>query len=46
MVAVTKGAVIMRFVKIGIIGLVCLGMTVLALATPAFSPKHEGYAGH
>jgi hypothetical protein len=30
-------------VTIGIIGVVCVGMTGLALANPALLPKHEGY---
>jgi hypothetical protein len=33
----------MRLVTIGIIGLVCAGMTGLAFANPALLPKHEGY---
>jgi hypothetical protein len=42
-VCATKGVIIMRLVTIGIIGLVCMGMTGLALANPALLPKHEGY---
>jgi hypothetical protein len=34
----------MRLVTIGIIGLVCVGMTGLALANPAMLPKHLGYS--
>ena len=33
----------MRLVTIGIIGLVCVGMTGVALANPALLPKHPGY---
>jgi hypothetical protein len=42
-VCATKGVLIMRLVTIGIIGLVCAGMTGLAFANPALLPKHEGY---
>ena len=38
-----EGVLLMRLVTIGIIGLVCAGMTGLAFANPALMPKHEGY---
>jgi hypothetical protein len=43
-VCATKGVFIMRLLTIGIIGLVCVGMTRLALANPALLPKHLGYS--
>lgn len=33
----------MRFFTVTMTGLVCMGMTVLALANPAMLPKHPGY---
>lgn len=33
----------MRFFTITMLGLVCLGMTGLAMANPAMLPKHPGY---
>jgi len=39
----TKGDFIMRLFTIGIIGLVCAGMSGLALANPSMLPKHPGY---
>lgn len=39
----TKGVFIMRFFTIAMVGFVCLGMAVLALANPSMLPKHPGY---
>lgn len=33
----------MRFITIGMTGLMFVGMTVMALANPAMLPKHPGY---
>lgn len=33
----------MRLFTVTIVGLACIGMTVLALANPAMLPKHPGY---
>lgn len=33
----------MRLFTVTIMGLACIGMTVLALANPAMLPKHPGY---
>jgi hypothetical protein len=33
----------MRFIMIAIVGSVCAGMTVAALANPAILPQHPGY---
>lgn len=33
----------MRFITIGVTGLMFVGMTVMALANPAMLPKHPGY---
>lgn len=33
----------MRLITIVMAGLVCIGMTVLAMANPAMLPKHPGY---
>ena len=38
-----KGDFIMRLFTIGIIGLVCAGMSGFALANPSMLPKHPGY---
>jgi hypothetical protein len=39
----TKGVFNMRFFTITMLGLVCLGMTGLAMANPAMLPEHPGY---
>ncbi len=40
---VTKGVIIMKLYTMGMTGLVCVGMTALALANPTLLPKHPGY---
>lgn len=39
----TNGVLTMRLFTMAMIGLVCSGTTVLAMANPALLPKHPGY---
>lgn len=42
----TKGVLIMKIMTIGVVGLVVVGMTGLALANPALLPTHQLIADH